>query len=186
MEELNNNNASLGAKIIKDGKPYFIYKVNDKSFYYGEKTFAEINSKWKNKSKDTTWKIFMEQNNGKQTEYKGFQINKVDIVAKEATATKTKKKGLLSVLAEKELLKLYDRYLKGSGKSYKHIVDIGSKSFKIVEANENNQVLLSIDGNFVFYDLQQDKYIKWREVKMGGPSMIPWPRKTENPLIGGN
>lgn len=175
--ELNKDNARLGAQISKDGKSFFIYKVNDKSFYYGEETYIIISKRWENREKGTTWKEFMETNKGKIGEYTGFSLDKVPAEAYEATATKTKKP--LSILAEKEIIKLYGRYIEGKGKSYRHTVEIGNKEFKIIAANKDKQVLLSLDGYFVFFDIEQDKYTKWREVKITkDKGEIPWPQKS--------
>jgi hypothetical protein len=176
MELLNKDNARLGAKITKNGKSFFIYKINDKSFYAGEETYPVIISKWENRVSGTTWKIFMEQNGGKQEEYKDFILEKNPDVAYEAK--RTKQKNPISATAEREVRKLYQRFLDDKGKSYRHIVEMGKEVFKIVEANKEKQVLLSVDGNFVFFDMEQDKYTKWREVSFGGQSEIPWPKKS--------
>ncbi len=108
--------------------------------------------------------------------YDGFELDKVPAVAYEAGRVKSKKP--LSSIAEKEIRRLYTRYLEDNGKSYRHVVEVGKEVFKIVEANKSNQVLLSLNGYYVFFDLQQDKYTKWREIRVGGSSNIPWPNKT--------
>lgn len=177
-KNLSKDNARLGAKIQKNGKSYFIYKVNIKSFYYGEETYVVISKKWENKEKGITWKEFMEINGGKQSIYQGFLLEKLPEIAYEADATKSKKP--LTPLAEKEIVKLYNRFIEDKGKSYRHTVEVGSKTFKIIAANKDKQVLLSLDGNYVFFDLEQDKYTKWREIKIGGQKEIPWPQKAES------
>lgn len=179
MISLTNENAFVGALVKKDGKDLYVYKVNDKTLYVGAMRYELVEARWKNKTKGTTWKDFMASIDGTMTTYDGFTISEDQAVLKGTKTIASKEKRYLSTAAEREVIKLYGRYTKQKG-SWKHVIEVGNEIFNIVDATPNKEVLLSIDYDYIVYDIEVGKYTPWikkSEYKKG--MRIPWKVKEE-------
>lgn len=178
MKKLSFENAFLGAKITKDKKEYYIYKINQKTFYFGALRYEVIKSRWENKTPDLTWKLLMSSVEGKTSDYEGFFLadeQDAEITIKKASEEKKEKK-YLSKYAEIEIFKLFERFKKDKG-SWRHQTEVSKEIFTIIAAKKEGIVLLSVDGNFVFFNLNTKKYTYWRPIQMNKnrTKEIPWP-----------
>lgn len=176
MVKLTNENAFVGAEIYKGTDKFYIYKVNEKSFYCGKVEASTMAYRWENRVKGLTFKALMEQHGGKLEKYEGFLIDETIPQQLVGEPAPEKKKKFLTTYAEREVKKLYSRYKNGKG-SYRHLHTIDKEMFTIISANQQNQVLLSVDGYFVFFDLDTSNYTPWRRVTDRGSTAINWPKK---------
>jgi len=177
---LNFDNAFLGAKIIKNGKEFYIYKINQKSFYYGETKYSVIRSQWENKNKDVTWKSLMSTSGAKMAEYEGFFLadEQEEKLKLKKLSDEKKEKKYLSPQAEKIIRHIYtERILKDKG-NWRHQIEVGKEIFSIILAKKDGNLLLSIDDNFIFFNINNHKYIYWKPIGIPykeSSKEIPWP-----------
>lgn len=179
MNKFSFDNAFLGAKVIKNKKEFYVYKINQKTFYFGVLPYATIKARWENKTPDLTWKLLMDSVGAKSSEYEGFFLadeQDAEIMIKRASEEKKEKK-YLSKHAEAEVFKLFERFKTGKG-SWRHQTEVSKEIFNIVEAKQEGVVLLAIDGHFVFFELHSKKYTYWRPIRMvkDGSKEVPWPK----------
>jgi hypothetical protein len=179
VTKLTFENAFLGAKILNPKKEeFFIYKINQKTLYYGKLHYSTISIRWENKSPDLTWKKLMENAGGVVSGYENLflsdtqeDLNKI----KKASELKKEKRYLTST-GENEVKKLFGRFKNKKG-SWRHQVELSREIFNIVDAKEEGIVLLSVDGSFIFYNLNNKKYTYWKSLgvpKIGVKESIPW------------
>ncbi len=173
--KVSSNNVIPGSKILYKNITHYVYKINDKTIYIGKLPYDNLKPILEVKK---TIDAILYIGGFKVLYGEDLQINEKDIVhisAKEVV----KQKRYLDLLAEKELKRLYAVYKSKNGKSYKHIVQTGTKEFKILECNEKGQILFSYENDLIFYDTEIDVYTYFKEVfDTKIPSKpIPWPNK---------
>ena len=179
MIKLSFENAFLGAKILNaKNEELFIYKINQKTLYYGKLPYSTISARWENKSHDLTWKKLMDNISAVSSGYENlFLAEEQEEQYKVKKASELKKeKRYLTTAGENEVKRLFQRFKNKKG-SWRHQVELSKEVFNIVEANEEGKVLLSVDGNFIFYNLNSKKYTFWRPLgvpKVGTKEEIPW------------
>lgn len=181
MKELNPENAFVGATVYTEkNEKKFIYKVNQKSVYIGDKSWEVI----KDKKGKRRWTDFMRSVGGEKVGYFGLYITEAEIASEDkfvkTEEKRDKQKRYLSQLAESELKDTYEsRVIGKSNKTYKYVLEFGrGKKCSILEANKYGQFLISLMNgkNYFFYDVLEDVYtdLNIKEHKRG---KIEWPEK---------
>lgn len=183
MKNLTPENAFVGATVsFKDSKKY-IYKVNQKSVYMGDKPWEEVERIYESSSPKPKWTAFMRKVGGEKTTYENLYITEAEAASKDSFIKKeTKQKRYLSHLAEVEIKNLFkERVIGKNTKTYKVHIEYGrGKKCFILEANKNGQVLISgLDGKtYFFYDVYEDSYSDL-DLSTHQRGIIEWPKKEE-------
>lgn len=186
MKELTPDNAFVGARVYheKEGKYYYIYKVNKKSVYIGEKSWGSIKGKQGKKN----WTNFMKSVGGYKVSYGPYFISDAEAAKADGFQKKEKKqKKYLTELAENKLKEVFDSRVVGkNNKTYKFILEYGSRKGDkcfILEAKRNGLILLSLMNgkDYFFYDVYSGRYYDI-DLNTKEYGIIPWPEK-EVPAI---
>lgn len=179
---LNKDLSFPGARVLLKDKHYFIYKVNPKSVYIGEKPFALYLAEYSSKPKQVTQLIFLEN----------FGAFKVDMdVLKISTKEAEKKNEVEEIVSgskrrpinkegEKVIIDAFNNQAKkkkiGGGSA-----SSGNKLLYFFYFNiPDRQVLLKIDDERWFYSIDTREFTKFDKEKHytpGGIEGITWPKK---------
>jgi hypothetical protein len=172
MNFLNSENAFLNAEVEYNNKKYYVIKVNQKSVYLSEnKDFLKI---WKNRPKGITWKKFCDKNGAIIVKYGDIKISDIEVL--KGKDCKTSEKQYLDVYLEKEVCKMYKRWLKGFENYSTPIEGTKGKTIIIIKFKDG-QALIRNDKDYFFYDIELDKYSYWRQFgSIGQKKEIPFPR----------
>ena len=174
--ELNAKNAFIRAKVVYKKEEYTVVKVNAKTVYITKKVnFLDL---WKDKTSKITWKDFCKKHNAFMVGYDNIDISENEASKKESmTKVKKNKKRYLSKLDEKNLMILWNRFLKGKG-SYKHVNET-SKGVKyyIIECSKHGFILLRIGDKLVTYDFEKDEYFLFNKDVDKNAKEILWPSR---------
>lgn len=182
MVRCNSENVFPSAKIYQ-GKStdthFYVYKVNSKSMYIGTETYEEIMRRWESRIKGHTWKKLMDSVKAKMVKYDDFYITE-DESERKKTFNKIKEvkegqKRYLNRTGENLVSKIYEnKFLKG--KNYKFPIETNGHKVVMVVANNERNVLLNIDGELIFFDIDKGIYIPYvKSLHKNGKELI-WPK----------
>lgn len=181
--KLTAENAFIEAQIFKGKKIFYIVKVNAKSFYASEE--EDFLFKWKNRAKGITWKNFCLGHKTKACKYEDFTIEKEEADKKEKIEAqkefKLKQKDFLKGHVKAEVHKMWERFLdrqnkRKKKKAWQYPVDGGDVTVNVIAGStEAKAFLLNVDYNFMFYFIEDDVYVSFKEKEHKLGKEIIWP-----------
>src|SRR5574344_1296267 len=178
--KLDSDKAFISAKIEdKNRKVLYIYKVNAKSFYAGEKTYPVYEQLYNERPPKQTFKNFCEAHGIKQDSYAdGFEIAEEELKKKEDAPKAVKKASALIGKAEKLVIqKVLEQYSKKKKKVFCLTLEVGKTTLRIVVQN-GNSLLLNIDDVYYLYNTETEKTEKLGDVFSTDlrEETVPWER----------
>jgi hypothetical protein len=180
----NSENTFEGAIVTNGENKKYVYKVNKKSMYVGDSTYAEVMDKWENRAKGFTWKEMMTRLGGEMVNFGTWKISDEEASRKDGfekiNALKKLQKAPMSKKAENQMEILYKIYLKAEsgmkGKTnYRFPSEIGSDRIIVVLFNKNRWSILNINGTLYFYDLNDKIYLLFNMKEHKNGKEVIWP-----------
>lgn len=183
MIKCNSENVFPSAKIYagkNTDKVFYVYKVNSKSMYIGEETYDEVIQKWEVRIKGHTWKKHMENVKAKMVKYDGYFIEEKETDRKKEfnkiNEIKEEQKKYLNRSGENVVRKLYENYYL-KGKNYRAPNEInGNRIIIVMVNNEEKMILLNINWELVFFDLDKGIYIPFKKDLHKKNKEVLWPK----------
>lgn len=159
--KLDNKNIFLGAKVSTKGTFLYVYKVNAKSFYAGDKSFPQFEELYSNRPSKQTFKDFCKQNHFLMYEYTDFDITEEELKKKiDAPVKASKSKSSLIGKAEKLVInKILADYTRKKKSIYCLTIDVGRKTLFILK-KDSNKLLINIDGTYILYNTETEKTVE--------------------------
>lgn len=189
MEKLTQENAFVGAIVVRGKDKFYVYKANAKSLYIGTEKESVMAEKFLNKpvGGKITWVQFYTKNDASKVTYDGLTIS---------TEESKKKSGFLAIKEARESMKdwlgkagkklvkeLFDisrskvskkgRVIQ-KGKSVQFLRnDIGKNKVYIIKMQDDGHILLRLNDAYLFFDIKTEVYTRYnKELHKNGKEII--------------
>jgi len=156
------DNIFVGATITKEGKNFCVIKVNAKSFYATEMSYAEYTEKLNKKLKGVTFKSFCSVNNIKNYKYTdNFEIEENEFMRKDLAEKNSKSTYKLEIWEKQAIIDHIKTWLrkKGSVLFTPLLQPRGKKKIYFLGEDKNNY-LIKIDDDYVLFSTETNEWLK--------------------------
>ena len=149
-----------GARIKSTDKTFTVIKVNQKTFYATEMSYAEFQEAWNKKPKGTTFTAFCKAYGILSYKFTdNFEIEETEVDRKIVAEINSKENYKLESWEKKDIIDSIE-YMKKRNRSIRlYQFESRKKLIRFLEEKENSY-LLNIDGDYILLSLDTDECIK--------------------------